>query len=135
MYQDIFYSLSEVTRFYSKEQKRGILVKPSQELGCQDNIQVLLSSNPFITNIQLEMQGCILLKASVNALCFAIENKSKTESIQIIDNFLKMIQGENFNPELLTENLKIFEKFKLALSRRTCLTLGALELKKTIETN
>ncbi len=135
MYQDTIYWLSGVTRFSLKEPKRGILVESNQELDCQDSIQVLLNSNPFITNIQLKVQGCVLFKASVNALCLAIENKGKVEGIQIIDNFLKMILGESFNTELLTENLKIFEKFKLALSRRSCLTLGALELKKTIETN
>ena len=135
MYQDTIYWLSGITRFILKEPKRGVLIEPNQELGCQDSIQVLLNTNPFITNIQLEVQGCVLFKASVNALCLAIENKSKVKGIQIIDNFLNMIQGESFNAEFLTENLKIFEKFKLALSRRNCLTLGALELKKTIETN
>ncbi|AHC40091.1 hypothetical protein OVS_00315 [Mycoplasma ovis str. Michigan] len=135
MYQDSIYWLSGLKKFSSKEQRKGILIQPNQELGCQDSIQVSLNSKPIISSIQLEMQGCVLLKATTNALCLCIEKKNKLEGLEIIDNFLSMIRGEKFNSNLLDENLKLFEKFKLALSRRNCLIMGALELKKALENN
>ena len=135
MYQDTIYWLSSLTKFTSGEQTRGILVQPNQELGCQDSLKLSLATEPTISNIQLEIQGCILFKASVNALCLAIEHKNKREALEILNNYLNMIQVQDFNSDLLDNNLKLFEKFKLALSRRRCLTIGALELKKELINN
>lgn len=124
LYQDLIYSLAFLKKFSSSFPEEEInLVDFSS---CQHLINFSCNlENDLIQKINLLCKGCILFKASSNAICLEIEGKSKKEGIKIIQKFLNMLDSKCEENEIHEENLKLFWKFQFSKTRKDCLSAGA----------
>ena len=113
-----------------------------------DYVRVNLDSESCIDNIDLEVKiedgvikdicfdgvACTISTASTSIMSELLKDKSVEEAKEIIDNYLAMLHGENYNEELLEEANAFINTGKQA-NRIKCATLSWNGLKKILEEN
>lgn len=125
---------------YQTPNKRGI--NDSEEytkintrnVSCIDNLDIYLkvNNNNIIEDVTFEGEACVISISSTNILINLLIGKTKEEGIYIIDNYLKMINEEEYDSEVLKE-LMVFDDTSKQPSRIKCATLSATGIKEFLE--
>ena len=101
----------------------------TRNVSCIDNLDIYLKvNNDIIEDASFEGEACVISISSTNILINLIIGKTKDEGIYIIDNYLKMINEEEFDKEVLKE-LLVFDDTSKQPSRIKCATLSASGIK------
>ena len=108
----------------------------TRNVSCIDNLDIYINmdNNNIIKDISFEGEACVISISSTNILINLLIGKSKEEALYIIDNYLKMINEEEYDKEVLKE-LLVFDDTSKQPSRIKCATLTANGIKKFLENN
>lgn len=105
----------------------------TRNVSCIDNLDIYLKvNNGIVEDATFEGEACVISISSTNILINLIIGKTKEESIYIIDNYLKMINEEEYDKEVLRE-LMVFDDTSKQPSRIKCATLSANGIKTFLE--
>lgn len=120
---------------YQTPNKRGVrdsdeyIKINTRNVSCIDNLDIYLKvNNNIIEDVTFEGEACVISISSTNILINLLIGKSKEDGIYIIDNYLKMINEEEYNSEVLKE-LMVFDDTSKQPSRIKCATLSACGIK------
>ena len=102
---------------------------------CIDNFNVeLLFENGIIKDIRFDGEACAIATSSVSISINMLIGKTKEEALNIIDNYEKMINEEEYDKNIL-EELNVYEDIYKQPSRKKCATLGIEAIKDLILKN
>lgn len=105
----------------------------TRNVSCIDNLDIYLKiEDNIIKDISFEGEACVISISSTNILTNLLIGKTKEEGIYLIDNYLKMINEEDYDREVLNE-LLVFDDTSKQPSRIKCATLSANGIKKFLE--
>lgn len=105
----------------------------TRNVSCIDNLDIYLKiENDIIKDVSFEGEACVISISSTNILSNLLIGKTKEEGIYLIDNYLKMINEEEYDKEVLKE-LLVFDDTSRQPSRIKCATLSASGIKKILE--
>ena len=105
----------------------------SRNVSCIDNLDIYLKiENDIIKDVSFEGEACVISISSTNILTNLLIGKNKKDGIYLIDNYLKMINEEEYDKEVLGE-LLAFDDTSRQPSRIKCATLSANGIKKFLE--
>ena len=111
----------------------GYIKINTRNVSCIDNLDIYLKiENDIIKDISFEGEACVISISSTNILTNLLIGKTKEEGIYLIDNYLKMINEEEYDKEVLKE-LLAFDDTSKQPSRIKCATLSANGIKKFLE--
>lgn len=107
----------------------------TRNVSCIDNLDIYIDMDSnIIKDISFEGEACVISISSTNILINLLIGKSKEEALYIIDNYLRMINEEEYDKEVLKE-LLVFDDTSKQPSRIKCATLTANGIKKFLENN
>ena len=102
---------------------------------CIDNIDLEVKiENGIIEDICFDGVSCTISTASTSIMSELLKNKSIEEARVIIDNYLAMLYGKEYDEELLEEANAFVNTSKQA-NRIKCATLSWNGIKEIIEKN
>lgn len=105
----------------------------TRNVSCIDNLDIYLKvRDNVIEDISFEGEACVISISSTNILINLLIGKTCEEGINIIDNYLKMINEEEYDKEVLKE-LLVFDDTSRQPSRIKCATLSANGIKNFLE--
>lgn len=105
----------------------------TRNVSCIDNLDIYLKiEDNIIKDISFEGEACVISISSTNILSNLLIGKNKKDGIYLIDNYLKMINEEDYDREVLGE-LLAFDDTSRQPSRIKCATLSANGIKKFLE--
>lgn len=105
----------------------------TRNVSCIDNLDIYLKiENDIIKDVSFEGEACVISISSTNILSNLLIGKNKKDGIYLIDNYLKMINEEDYDKEVLKE-LLVFDDTSRQPSRIKCATLSANGIKKFLE--
>lgn len=105
----------------------------TRNVSCIDNLDIFLKVDEgIISDITFEGEACVISISSTNILINLLIGKTVDDGIEIIDNYLKMINEEDYDKDLLKE-LVVFDETSKQPSRIKCATLSANGIKKFLE--
>lgn len=105
----------------------------TRNVSCIDNLDIYLKiENDIIKDVSFEGEACVISISSTNILTNLLIGKTKEEGSYLIDNYLKMINEEDYDREVLKE-LLVFDDTSRQPSRIKCATLSANGIKKFLE--
>ncbi|MGM9876213.1 MAG: Fe-S cluster assembly sulfur transfer protein SufU [Bacilli bacterium] len=105
----------------------------TRNVSCIDNLDIYLNiKNNIIEDISFEGEACVISISSTNILINLLIGKTKEEGIYLIDNYLKMINEEEYDKDILKE-LEVFDDTSKQPSRIKCATLSANGIKNYLE--
>ena len=105
----------------------------TRNVSCIDNLDIYLKiENDIIKDVSFEGEACVISISSTNILSNLLIGKTKEEGIYLIDNYLKMINEEEYDKEVLKE-LLVFDDTSRQPSRIKCATLSPNGIKKFLE--
>ena len=105
----------------------------TRNVSCIDNLDIYLKvNNGIIEDASFEGEACVISISSTNILINMLIGKNKEEGIYLIDNYLKMINEEEYDKEVL-KDLLAFDETSKQPSRIKCATLTANGIKKFLE--
>lgn len=91
---------------------------------CIDDITVYIKHNDkFIEDILFSGIGCAISTSSTDIMANILTNKPFNEALEIIENYLSMVNGNQYNEELLGE-LIAFYKINEQTNRIKCAQIG-----------
>ena len=103
----------------------------TRNVSCIDNLDIYLKiENDIIKDVSFEGEACVISISSTNILTNLLIGKTKEEGIYLIDNYLKMINEEEYDKEVLKE-LLVFDDTSRQPSRIKCATLSANGIKNS----
>ena len=107
----------------------------TRNVSCIDNLDLYIKvNNGIIEDASFEGEACVISISSTNILINMLIGKSKEEGIYLIDNYLKMINEEEYDREVLRD-LLAFDETSKQPSRIKCATLTANGIKTFLEEN
>lgn len=105
----------------------------TRNVSCIDNLDIYLKvNNDIIEDVTFEGEACVISISSTNILINLLIGKTCEEGIYILDNYLKMINEEEYDSEVLKE-LLVFDDTSKQPSRIKCATLSANGIKNFLE--
>lgn len=105
----------------------------TRNVSCIDNLNIYLKiENDIIKDVSFEGEACVISISSTNILTNLLIGKTKEEGIYLIDNYLKMINEEDYDRKVLKE-LLVFDDTSKQPSRIKCATLSANGIKDYLE--
>ena len=105
----------------------------TRNVSCIDNLDIYLKiKNNIIEDISFEGEACVISISSTNILINLLIGKTRDEGIYLIDNYLKMINEEEYDKDILKE-LEVFDDTSKQPSRIKCATLSANGIKNYLE--
>jgi len=100
---------------------------------CIDNIDLYLKiEDDIIKDVTFEGEACVISISSTSILTNLLIGKTITQALDIINNYLKMINEEEYDKEML-KDLIVFEDVSKQPSRIKCATLTALGIEKKLK--
>ena len=107
----------------------------TRNVSCIDNLDIYIDMDGnIIKDISFEGEACVISISSTNILINLLIGKSREDALYIINNYLKMINEEEYDKEVLKE-LLVFDDTSKQPSRIKCATLTANGIKKFLENN
>ena len=109
----------------------------SRNVSCIDNIDLYIKmKGNQIDDISFDGEACVISISSTSIMSKLLSGKTIDEAIEIIENYHRMIEEEDYQKELLEEAI-VYEDIAKQPSRKKCATLTwnglykkLLELKK-----
>ncbi len=91
---------------------------------CIDDITVEAKiEDGIVKDIRFDGTACTISTASTSIMTELLRNKTTAEAREIIDNYFRMIDGLDYNSELLEEAVAMKNVYKQA-NRIKCATIG-----------
>ena len=92
----------------------------TRNVSCIDNLDIYLKiEDNIIRDISFEGEACVISISSTNILTNLPIGKTKEEGIYLIDNYLKMINEEEYDRDLLGE-LNVYDEVCKQPNRKGC---------------
>ena len=105
----------------------------TRNVSCIDNLDIYLKvNNDIIEDVTFDGEACVISISSTNILSNLLIGKTREEGIYIIDNYLKMINEDDYDKEVL-KDLLVFDDTSKQPSRIKCATLSANGIKDYLE--
>ena len=124
---------------YQNARNRGIPTEDnyikinSNNQSCIDNIDIYVKLNEdIIQDIKFEGEACVIAISSTSILSEMLIGKDLNEAKEILDNYFKMIEEEEYDKDILGEAMVYDEMYKQP-SRKTCATLFARGIGKIFD--
>ena len=124
---------------YEKPLNKGLLNDSSyirenkNNSSCIDNFDIELKmEDGKIKDIRFDGEACAIATSSMSISISKLLGKTKEEALNIIENYEKMINEEEYDENLL-EELIVYNDIYKQPSRKKCATLGRLGIKDLIE--
>ena len=124
---------------YEKPLNKGLLNDSSyirenkNNSSCIDNFDIELKmEDGKIKDIRFDGEACAISTSSMSISISKLLGKTKEEALNIIENYEKMINEEEYDENLL-EELIVYNDIYKQPSRKKCATLGILGIKDLIE--
>lgn len=93
---------------------------------CIDNFTIQLKlDKDIIKDIRFDGEACAIATSAISISIDKLIGKTKEEALDIINNYLNMIENKEFDSEKL-EELIAYEDISKQPSRTKCATLGIL---------
>lgn len=100
---------------------------------CIDNIDLEVKiDNNIVEDICFDGVACTISTASTSIMTELLKGKSINEALVIIDNYINMLHGKEYDEELLEEANAFVNTSKQA-NRIKCATLSWIGLKEILE--
>ena len=100
---------------------------------CIDSFDIELKLNgDVIEDIRFDGEACAIATSSISISIDKLIGKTKKEALEIINNYEKMINEEEYDKDLL-EELNAYEDIYKQPARKKCATLAILGIKDLIE--
>lgn len=97
---------------------------------CGDELTLYaLFELDVLKDLTYEVSGCSICSSSVSMMSDLVKGKTKTEIIEIINNFNNMVTNKNYKEEILKDAISLKGVAKL-LPRIKCATLSYEALSK-----
>ena len=91
---------------------------------CIDNIDLYLKFNDVrLEDISFDGEACVISTSSANIMSNLIKGKSLDEILDIMDNYLRMIRGEDYDSSKLGDSI-VYDNIKNQPNRIKCATLS-----------
>jgi len=123
---------------YKNSPYKGVLEDATNDeegknLSCGDQIHVYVKFNDNkIETISFDGHGCAISMASASVMAETLSGKSVEEARLIIEEFFKMLKGENHNLDILGD-AAIFDNVKRFPMRVKCASLAWRTLERIID--
>ena len=100
---------------------------------CIDNFDIEIKvNNNIIEDIRFDGEACAIATSSMSISISKLIGKTIDEALNIIENYEKMINEEEYDKDLI-EELIVYEDIYKQPSRKKCATLGIEGIKDLIE--
>ena len=100
---------------------------------CIDHFTIEMKiDNNTISDIRFDGEACAIATSSLSIAISNLIGKTKEEALYIIDNYNKMIEGEEYDKDILNE-LVIYEDISKQPARVKCATLGIEGIKDLLK--
>lgn len=123
---------------YEKPFHKGLLEDDNYIKGnknntsCIDNFDIQIKvNNNIIEDIRFDGEACAIATSSMSISINKLIGKTIDEALNIIENYEKMINEEEYDKDLL-EELIVYEDIYKQPSRKKCATLGIEGIKDLI---
>lgn len=105
----------------------------SRNASCIDNINIYIKINDnVIEDIKFNGEACVIAISSTVTLINNLIKKNIDEALNIIDNYEKMVDGLDYDSQVLNE-LLAFDDISKQPSRKICATLASRKIKEILE--
>ena len=99
---------------------------------CIDNLNIYVKYNGnVIEDIAFEGEACAISISSTSIMIENLIGKTKKEALEIIDNFTKMLNEEEYNKDILG-NALVYDDIYKQNSRKSCAYLPYRGLKEIL---
>lgn len=100
---------------------------------CIDNINAYVKiKDDKIVDVKFSGIACAISTSSTDIMCDKLKNMNKNEAIEYINEYLKLVDGKEFDKEKLKE-LNVFDQIHKQLNRIKCAKVGIIAIKNAIE--
>ena len=107
--------------------------KHSASDSCIDDFTMQIKvEDDIVKEANFISHGCALSTSSTSIITTMIKGKSKEEALKIIDNYLAMVQGQDYDKEDL-EELEVFDNVYKQANRINCACIGPKAFKELLE--
>ena len=111
----------------------GYLKENTNNESCIDNLNIYVKlNNDVIEDIYFNGEACAISTSSVSIMIHNLIGKSIKEALEYIDNFERMIEGQDFNEEILNDAIVYNEIYKQN-NRKNCAYLPYRGIKRILE--
>lgn len=115
-----------------KNDKNYLKIKKSSST-CIDSFDIELKmNNNTIEDIRFDGEACAISTSAISISIGNLIGKSKKEALEIINNYLNMINEKQYDKEKLKE-LIVYEDIYKQPARKKCATIGILGIKELLE--
>ena len=102
---------------------------------CIDHFTIELKlNNDIVEDIRFDGEACAISTSALSISISKLIGKTKEEALGIINNYNKMISGEEYDSSKL-EELLIYENISKQPARVKCATIGINGIKDILEKN
>lgn len=109
--------------------------KSDKNPSCIDHFDIELKlEDGLVKDIRFDGEACAIATSSLSIAIHRFIGKSKDEVLNIIDNYKKMVNEEEYDKTIL-EDLLAFDEIWKQESRKTCATLGINIIEDIIKNN
>lgn len=100
---------------------------------CIDNLDIMYKiEDGRITDIRFDGEACAISTSATSIMIKNLIGKTKEEAIELLENYEKMLDQEDYNEELLND-LNAYDEIYKQPNRRRCALLPFESLKKIID--
>ena len=124
---------------YQKPINRGLIDNKdyfkvnTRNVSCVDNIDVMvLFDGDIVKDIRFDGEACAICTSATSIMIKTLIGKSKSEVKNIIDNYEKMINEEEYDKKVL-EELIVYDEIYKQPSRKKCALLPFDAIKKILD--
>lgn len=111
----------------------GYLKINSRNYSCIDNLDIYLKiNNNIIEDVKYEGEACVICISSTSIMSDILKGKTISEGLNIIDNYSKMINEEEYDKTMLKSAIVFSEIYKQP-SRKNCATLFTRGIEKELK--
>ena len=124
---------------YQNPKNRGITNDTDFELvnmnndSCIDevNVEAKIKDNRIV-DIHFDGEACAICTSSSSIMTNTLKGKTLDEAKEIIDNFYKMIDGEEYNGDILEEAI-VYDDISKQPNRKKCALLSWWGIEKIVK--
>ena len=124
---------------YQNPKNRGLIEDDSYELkntnseSCIDQIDLQIKvENDIVKDIRFDGEACAICTSSTSIMINSLIGKKINETLEIIDNFEKMINEKEYDAELLGEAI-VYSDIAKQPNRKKCALLTWEGTKEVLE--
>lgn len=117
---------------YNKTKGDGESIR-ARNPSCIDDITLYIKHDKSrINSLKFTGDACAITTSSTSLMVKYLENKTKEEALNIIDNYIKMIKQEEYDKDIL-KDLIVYDEIYKQKNRVHCALLSFKALKEYID--